>query len=244
MKYLIIGDVHNKVALAEKWCTDYPEHIKIFVGDYFDDFGDTAYDAIQTAEWLKQSLHKPDRIHLMGNHDYPYMTESIFGVPQVFCPGWNEEKGRAVRKILTKEDWELVKFYQVVHDKWYVSHAGFNQYWWAHPLTGDITTERIDEIIERNKRWVLEEIFPTQLFVADFTRGGDSSWGGLLWQDWSRLPFIKEFNQVVGHTPFGKTIQIKAENDITNILVDCWMLEALEISSEGYKIVKHFKDKY
>ena len=40
MKLLVIGDIHNRWQKAEKICEKFPNHKKIFIGDYFDDFGD------------------------------------------------------------------------------------------------------------------------------------------------------------------------------------------------------------
>jgi len=63
-KIIAIGDIHNHWVEAEQIASLYDKtHRIIFTGDYFDDFGDTAQDAIQTAQWLKESLDKPNRIH-------------------------------------------------------------------------------------------------------------------------------------------------------------------------------------
>jgi predicted MPP superfamily phosphohydrolase len=74
MTNLVIGDIQNKSDEVEKIINEY-DCPTILLWDYFDDFHDTVDDIQRTAEWLKESLSKPNRIHLVGNHDFHYMVK-------------------------------------------------------------------------------------------------------------------------------------------------------------------------
>ena len=233
MKLLIIGDVHNKIGYAERICEQFPDHKKIFVGDYFDDFGDTPWSAQRTAEWLKESLTKPDRVHLFGNHDYPYYINGLNRPLKLVCSGFSLAKLQEIQKILTLEDWKLLKYYHY-ENGWYFSHAGFTQQWWGHPMTGDLSVSRIESVLEECELLIDSNREPDPLWAADFFRGGRNHKGGLLWNDWRNLDYIPNVWQVVGHTP-NNHISVR-EDPVINakkILVDCGLDEVLEIKENG-----------
>ena len=101
MKTLIVPDIHNKIIEAESIIDhERPDNI-VFLGDYFDDFNDSPIIAQQVAEWLKQSLKKPNRIHLIGNHDICYMTNG-----DQKCSGWDGAKQMFINKVGV--NWKLL----------------------------------------------------------------------------------------------------------------------------------------
>ena len=123
MKTLVIGDIHQKIDQVEKIISDWTDQI-IFIGDYFDDFNDTVEDARRTAQWLKQSLQRPNRVHLMGNHDYNYR---IRPPGAYYCTGFTLEKYEAINLELSISDWKMIKYFH--HEKddtttYWFSHAG------------------------------------------------------------------------------------------------------------------------
>jgi len=232
MKILVIGDIHNKIARAEYICSKFPDHLKVFVGDYFDDFGDTPMEAEQTALWLKESLKKDDRIHLMGNHDFPYYVNSQYP-HRIYCSGFSTSKQLLIEKVLNREDWNKVKYYYHGHG-WFISHAGFTLHWWADPLTGLVDPGSIDKILSKSLLELERGMEPLALWAADFFRGGRNHKGGLLWNDWHNLDYIPNFNQIVGHTP-NNHISVREDEEINakKVLVDCWLKEVLEINEDG-----------
>jgi len=232
MKILVVGDIHNKVGRAEYICSKFPDHLKVFVGDYFDDFGDTPAEAHQTALWLKESLKKDDRVHLMGNHDFPYYVNSCYN-HRIFCSGFSTSKLLMVQEVLDKRDWNKIKYYHYGNG-WYISHAGFTLHWWADPLSGLITPETIDKTISKSLLDLDKGMEPLSLWAADFFRGGRNHKGGLLWNDWLNLDLIPNFNQVVGHTP-NNHISVRKDEEINaqKVLVDCWLKEVLEINEDS-----------
>ena len=234
MKSIVIGDLHNNVEEVEGIVSRYPEHKIIFVGDYFDNFGDCSIDATCTADWLKYSLKQPNRIHLIGNHDISYHPNNK---KMYMCAGYNYDKQIAIDQVLTLQDWDKLKLLHI-EDDWHISHAGLTKQWFEHPVTGftDIV-ERID-----NLQSTLYDAYQPSIWEADETRGGRSKCGGLLWCDWTRLNVINGMNQIVGHTP-SKWIDVKRypiynETRNINICVDCFPSEILEIDRKTYKIIK------
>jgi hypothetical protein len=232
---LVIGDIHNKIKLADSYIKRFPNIPIIFTGDYFDDFGDDARDAQATAEWLKESLSHPERIHLIGNHDLPYMLNG-----RIFCPGWSEEKQKVVNKVLTQEDWSKLKFFHYERD-YYFSHAGLTEHWFGHPVTGGITPELTQLNID-NARPLLDSMSENCIWAADSYRGGLHTYGSLLWCDWRNLDHIDNINQIVGHTPARKIIRSTCrESNSDYFNVDCFLKEVLLFSSKNIPtIVKQF----
>ena len=225
---LVIGDIHNRIKLADVYLKRHPNTPVIFLGDYFDDFGDSVIEAADTARWLKNSLNQPDRIHLIGNHDFPYMVHG-----KVWCPGWTPEKHKAVNEILTPEDWSKLKYFHY-EKNFYFSHAGITEYWFAEPITGNITPERVENIINQCKQNIGSELDLGPIWAPDRWRGGDSPVGGILWCDWRGLDHIPNINQIVGHTPSREVIQSKDEElNSIHILADTFLKQAVLLSETG-----------
>lgn len=233
---LVIGDIHNKVALAEHYISKFPNTPVIFTGDYFDDFGDDITDAAHTAEWLKESLSKPDRIHLIGNHDWPYLVNG-----KVFCPGWTPEKNKAVNEILTSDDWAKLKYFHY-EKNYYFSHAGITMEWFGQ-LYKDITPSHVEEIINQSVSNFWGGLDYSPIWAADRWRGGQNTKGGILWCDWRALEHIPGINQIVGHTPAKRIISIHDESvNSIHLNVDCFLKEVLLLSENGIPtIIKQFE---
>lgn len=121
---LIIPDIHHKHQIAEKIITKEQPDLTIFLGDYFDDFGDNPNVANKTAKWLVESLEhdatytKHDnsqksnqRIHLIGNHDLHYMTNNN----NFWCSGYTEQKHHAINAH--KIDWSKLKLHYWLYNQ-------------------------------------------------------------------------------------------------------------------------------
>jgi len=242
-KILVIGDIHNHWVKAEAIASKYDDHTIVFVGDYFDDFGDSAIDADQTARWLKESLTKPNRIHLMGNHDinYSYLNyrkDSKGNLQNLYhCSGYTLQKDDAINRVMTNEDWDKIKMYHY-ENGWFFTHAGLSHHWFEHPVldtTPEIIIKKLDEAVEMYKNREYTDI----LGAAGRCRGGSHKVGGILWHDHFRestpLPFIK---QVYGHTPntttVGPLIDIEKDDEYSiNVNVDCGLQEVFRIHEDG-----------
>ncbi len=226
MKTLIVGDIHNKHKKIEPLLSKWDGNI-ILVGDYFDDFYDTVDDAISTALWLKESLTKSNRIHLMGNHDFHYMLPLY---SDVYCSGYREDKHKSIKSILNKDDWDKIKYLHVQNNYW-ISHAGITKNWFSHPVKG-FDLDSVNSILNRAIDCVnclnYSEIQP--IYAADFYRGGRYQKGGILWNDWRNIDLIEGVTQIVGHTPSDR-IQIKTDGNTYAYNVDCWFEEFLVLYS-------------
>jgi len=193
MKTIVISDLHNRVEWVEPYLSNIEYDRVVFLGDYFDDFGDTAKDIKTSASWLKQSLKNDNRIHLLGTHDmwYRYPLNRYLQ-----ASGNTPKKSEIINKILTKEDWEMLKYYHF-EQSFLMTHAGL------HPSfvkgSSDITytlKALLDKAISEVEDGEIEPILD-----AGFARGGMNPFGGITWLDWhAEFEPVPNLNQIVGHT--------------------------------------------
>lgn len=199
MRYLVISDIHNKIEKAQR-IIDQADFDKIvFLGDYFDSLSDDPSIASDTAHWLKDSLQDPNHIHIIGNHDMPYLFPNN---QYLWCPGWTLEKNEAINDILSHEDWNKMVPYHIV-DNWILSHAGFSQGLFTHPVKGFDLEEACNTI--RNDFKVnapsMQKCKSFQYCSGRVTFSNvPVDQGGITWIDWSRLFVIDGYNQIVGHS--------------------------------------------
>ena len=194
---LVIPDIHNNFKEAEAWIRylekRHPRGVSqiVFIGDYFDDFGDTPEIAIGVAKWLQHSIQQPNRVHLVGNHDLAYLAPSAF----TRCSGFEPRKLEAVAPFL--ETMQRSAFRAAIEaDGWLLSHAGF------HPshVAGRTASELVVAADEALRQ--LWDGAQPALFAAGYARGGPAPVGGITWLDWSKefRPTIG-LHQIVGHSP-------------------------------------------
>lgn len=230
-KILVIGDVHQKLNRLNLALENWQDKI-IFLGDYFDDFQDSPKDAEKTAKWLKESLTIPNRIHLIGNHDFHYMIRPK-GI--TYCSGFSPEKYDAINNILKPEDWNKLKFFHHEKEIYWFSHAGISYKWFSHPVHG-VTLRGIEEVISKAQIDIEGQIYNSSNFFAlwgaDFYRGGRFDKGGLLWCDWRNIDFFKGITQIVGHTP-REEVKCSKRKGGTNINIDTHLTQVLELDLEN-----------
>jgi hypothetical protein len=237
-KVLVVGDIHNKHIKAEKIMSAW-DGLVIQLGDIFDDFYDNPNDVTETALWFKESLKKQNRIHLMGNHDIHYMLPVGSGI---FCSGYTPEKHRAIKEVLSLEDWEQVKYFHSINNCWF-SHAGITRQWFQHPVHG-ITVEGIEARVKHAADAFKSRNYgDTQcLYAADQYRGGMFKKGGLLWNDWNNIDYIENVTQIVGHTPRRKVTCKKDTRKMSiNINIDTHLKHAiiLDTTDSTYEVLKY-----
>lgn len=195
-KYLIIPDIHNRWKLAERIIAQFPKgYTVVFLGDYFDSFGDSPEVARETAEWLKDSLSKKDRIHLEGNHDSSYRYNFMY------CSGYEVAKHQEIKKVLSALDWDKLKlFYKIPKTDFVLSHAGLHPFVFEHPVLGmDINDiqDKCNKAVDYAKCGVLSDVY-----AAGRSVGGRHPVGGITWLRWWDLKPITGLNQIVGHTAY------------------------------------------
>lgn len=214
MKFLIIPDVHNHYNEAEELIGHFPGHQAVFLGDYFDNFGDNPTVAGKTAEWLRYSIAK-GRIHLMGNHDLPYRWQ------YQQCPGYTREKHRAILQHMRPSDWQQTRLALILRvapscRPLVLSHAGFtlSNLYGVADFRDVASNGRLSHLRKRLPQEHLESIREHSFKCAaagdargehfwfnQGTRTGQRNVGGPFWLDrhemHSQLPGI---DQIVGHT--------------------------------------------
>lgn len=199
---LIIPDLHLRWRQADKIIAAAGADEVVFLGDFFDDFGDDPDSVGEMANWLEVSVEKPNRIHLFGNHDVHY----AFPNRNFECSGYAQWKYFIIRDTFDKNPvFDKFKFYHVLDGKWLLSHGGLHkQHVPKHiadlhedrPAFLKAITEYLDEEAIKGLRgegWI---------FRAGRSRGGFQKVGGLTWCDFEREFYpVKGLNQIVGHTP-------------------------------------------
>ena len=184
MKTIIIPDIHNKFDIAESIIEkEKPDNV-VFLGDYFDSFDDSVEIAYQTAAWLKESLEKPNRIHLLGNHDLSY-KDTRFA-----CSGFSEAKLAALKQI--KIDLSKLEHYCWVGD-WLCTHAGLSNEFYKEYGMGRTVNDFL-QIFSQNKEG------REKLYECSPNRGGLDRFSGIVWCDYSEFEDIPGIKQIFGHT--------------------------------------------
>lgn len=198
---LIIPDVHLRHEQAEKIIKHVGPDFVYFLGDEFDDFGNTPEMIRATSEWFAWSINQPNRIHLAGNHSLHY----AYANREFQCSGYEQWKYFMINDIVSTNDWSKMKFYHILDNTWLLTHGGLHashlpesisKVYMNRPLFLKNISEFLDEeIIKgfRNQSWI---------FRAGHSRGGNQKVGGISWCDFDReFKPIRGLNSICGHTP-------------------------------------------
>jgi hypothetical protein len=197
MKTVVISDIHNKINTAQKILDSEPADEYVFLGDYFDDFEDTAKIAQTTAYFLKEILERSDCVCLWGNHDVPYRWSHNH---YARCPGFDNDKCRAINHVISPELWDTIRWYYHTQG-WYMSHAGFADDSFNVERIVSHGEEYLDDIIHLGLKQLDAGLDPCHCWMG--YRMGVMRKGGLTWMDWNSFEPIVGINQIVGHTYHG-----------------------------------------
>jgi len=238
-KLLIIPDVHTHYAKVERIIGKYHKtHKFIFMGDYFDQFGDTPELNASTAHWLKTVMgSEPDWVYLYGNHDMIYHPHF-----SCMCSGFSHAKKMIINQELTIEDWNKLKYFHFENGHWF-SHAGLTKYWFQHPMSEAINEESVQRTVDEAVSKLKAGDESNAVWAAGFSRGGNNIVGSLTWLDWRDIELISNMRQVVGHTPIKRITTISDDGmrcSITNVdtsAAGVYFQELLEIDESGNRNV-------
>jgi hypothetical protein len=248
-KLLVFSDIHNHITEASAIVDKYDStHTIIFCGDAFDNFGDSAIEADQTARWLKGFINKANHVALIGNHDLNYHYKNIrpgsnLGDQIYNCSGYTPQKDDAINRIMTNEDWDKIKFAHYENGFWF-SHAGFHPFWFSSPPYG-MDNEIINIKLKKIQQDFDARIFSNELAAAGKCRGGINRVGGAVWRDQIRESYTGSYwndesgiKQVSGHTPVNSIDIEETRNNGLCIDIDCGLSQVLEIREDGtYNII-------
>lgn len=229
MRTLVVGDVHNRWNDAEDVVKKFINIVDeiVFVGDYFDDFGDTTEDVFSMVHWLKENVDNPKLKFIIGNHDMHYKWVNPF----VQGSGWTAQKHAVLNNLMP-----FNKLKPVYESQGFIfSHAGITEPL-LHPLK-PFDFEDFEQrcYIEMNAIATGEDSY---IFGVGKSRGGMHKKGGITWADWNAdfVP-IPGMNQIVGHT-HSKLIQYKAIENSINVNVDCFPYSVLLVDEGKFKEMK------
>lgn len=199
---MIFPDIHLRVEQAEKIIKHVCPDEVIFLGDYFDDFGDDPPSITEACTWLEYSVKQPNRIHLFGNHDlhYAYANRCFQ------CSGFADWKYWHIQDNLDRSVWDKLRHYYFLDDTWLLSHAGLHKLNLPkdirvlykdrkafHAAIDKFLAESVKEGFQKNGGWI---------FRAGAARWGTQRVGGITWCDFNReFHPIRGLNQIFGHTP-------------------------------------------
>jgi hypothetical protein len=207
----------------------------IALGDVFDDFNDTPVIVTHTCEWFINFVNNPDHIFLMGNHSihyaYPY---SAFQ-----CSGYAQWKYFLINDIVSRDDWDKLKWYHFLDGRWLLSHGGLHKFNLPEEITkfkndrpkfiSEISGYLDHEILEGLRNGATNQ--RSWIFSAGHSRGGCNRVGGIIWCDHNEEMYpIIGMNQIYGHSPqtYGSA---------------SWLIKDSDISQPYFMLSKDFKFK-
>ncbi len=207
---LIVPDVHLRVtALADTLQAWGGRGPVIFLGDFFDDFGDSAEANLKMAEFIKTDiLGNPRHTVLMGNHDLHYHP---YCPSELWCSGFHPEKKEAINQILRAEDFGEFKW--ATHWKGVLlTHAGLHPR--LAPPMGSDSAEELSKWVNTTCQNALDNRDPSEpLLRAGRIRGGFQPVGGVIWMDAREYQPVGRLRQVFGHTPLKSPMPVDGTND-------------------------------
>lgn len=217
----ILGDLHNNVegplSFYKKNKGKFDKFI--FLGDYFDSFGDTVGDAVKTAQAVKYFLHQNDIILLAGNHDLPYLYPKSLKFRD--CPGFEESKLEAIQRILTESDTNKIKFWHY-EQNFLFTHAGLTNYIMNFPE--DLTLSEVLNEIEKEGEKAMDiaknGLPPLSPWFNEGESMGEMNFGGPFWCRQSEFSEIPQLGQIFGHSPVSKPFCFNGTK-FPNIFMDC-----------------------
>jgi hypothetical protein len=195
MKTVIVPDVHNKVKKVERiLLKEVPDRV-IFLGDWFDDFGDTVEDNQATARWLVNRMDKhPEDIFLWGNHDTHYANPCR----ETVCSGFTKDKHIGITDMMSLKHWDRFDFI-FWEGQWLFSHAGVTAPHFSGAPKDDLKGWLENQQMQAQMR--LRSSKPHWFFQAGMARGGRAPFGGVNWCDITEFIPTDNVSQVFGHTP-------------------------------------------
>lgn len=206
---LIVPDIHLKHNQVDEILeSNDPGCHVVFLGDYFDDYGDTPEQNADTSRWLIQKLSENHQRYtfLIGNHDTPYLFPLL--ASEYLPTGFAKGKRDAIRKTGLLDFVERFKFFhhvrRPVHGKDILfTHAGVSCWLtYGHYLDNDPVK-------------IMEEVRNTgrhPFLSVGRDRGGRYRFGGPIWSDYRSIDTTNpDVVQIVGHTN-GDTVRASSRS--------------------------------
>ena len=222
MKYLFVGDIHNKLYIfddVERLDKEHNFDKVIFMGDYVDDWNTDNHNSLETLDRVfKLKESNPDKyVLLVGNHEISYL-----GHP---CSGHKYLLDIIVEQKL-KENLDKLDLYATVEcgkRKYVCTHAGITNDYIHNVLGGEKNWEYILNDFNKDFNKYVNPSAIAYLAICSGFRGGNSDFSSFVWCDSRELVNCKDPiipYQIVGHTPVPEIVNYVDGDSINYILVD------------------------
>lgn len=191
-KVVVLPDVHDKYAKAEALIARESPCSVVFLGDYFDGRGE---DPEGTAEWLAGSMAKPERIHLLGNHDMHYLCDNL----DLRSSGYDSLVLKDIQAA--RVPWEKAAPYCWLDETLLCTHAGLSAAL-VRSVAGSDSAADAKSVIGKayNQLEAAKSGGDAPLFGIGRKRGGPQETGGITWCDYAEFEDIAGIRQIFGHT--------------------------------------------
>ncbi|GAB3547513.1 metallophosphoesterase [Spirosoma fluminis] len=212
MKLVTISDIHGRSDWVHVDVASYDR--VIFLGDYVDSHSindGVILNNLQQIIQLKQR-YAEKVVLLIGNHDAQYMH-----YPNYSCSGFRQSMQRELTTLFT----ENRSLFQIAYQarNYLFTHAGVTNNWLTackRRLRKSTIGSALDDTAALanglNRMYTTSATQPILFEVAP-ARGGDDPFSGPVWADRSetRRDYLREFHQIVGHTPTQEFITVGDE---------------------------------
>ena len=217
VRCVVLSDIHQDIEWVDRVLfkenpIDSFDYV-IINGDWFDTHQDCMPSLEKVCNYIDSLIERlGDRLIVnVGNHDIPYYYawyhyKNTYGKVHALpypCSGYNNSKARIISKCL-KEDVIKRAHLVVFVNGHLISHAGVLPN--LFPYFGDdedSDQKALNKLLEDSeKAWRdFRVCHDSPFFGCGPARGGDDSFGGVLWADWHDEFFDGlPYPQIVGHT--------------------------------------------
>lgn len=242
MKILSIGDIHGEDSWMKfgdiKLLYDNPGvytpdfDYYIFVGDYVDSFTILNSQIILNLKEiiLFKKLYPDNVILLLGNHDLYYMLDHPNSNEKKHaCSGNRQEIHFDLYELFNKNKDIFLASFQIENYIW--THAGIHIGWYnnfkkeLNDLIEGFNIDTYDNADDMDIADQLNLAFEYKLeclFDVGHLRGGSKNVGGPFWLDknLSHKKPLKDYHQIVGHTPINNIQTYNINNDTSITYID------------------------
>lgn len=188
---MVVADVHDRHAAAERAVASESPGAVVFLGDYFDGGGDPK----ETAAWLAASMEREGRVHLLGNHDVHYMSPNR----GFRCTGYDSAVLDAISSAGVP--WGRAVPYCWLDERWLCTHAGLSAALVRACARAPGRAGAVQLLAGAYSQMESARAGGgAPLFEAGRSRGGSRGVGGITWCDYSEFEDVPGMCQIFGHT--------------------------------------------
>jgi len=186
---LLIGDLHGNYPFLKRVLELYPDHRKVFIGDFVDSRLYSRAEELLCLETVLSLVEKQNARALFGNHEWSYLE------PAMRCSGYEQSFDQQITPHKQRMRDLLEHFLWIPEHRLLITHAGLSLDLWQEC---DFTFENLPGKLGE---WALLPIQETPAGWIGMPRGGIDKVGGIYWCDWySEFQPVPGLTQVFGHT--------------------------------------------